>query len=181
MAVSDAEIILAAIQAAGPVNGDPAGWDARVNSMAGKIAVLTGEKSSVIKTIEGIRNAKVFPAHIVGVRKEASSTRGVVTVFTGTDRDNSKNGVPQGCEQFRTERTDSPEGLAMAREVRDLIGHHVLVWIQVEDVPGKDFKVRVVRNVQSLGLSKEPLAQEALAAKQAQEAAQVRSVQDTAA
>lgn len=159
-------IITAAAAAAGPV-ADDSEWRASVTEKAIEIAVMCSDGSDVAKALESIGKAKVFVGHVVSVKKEASSTRGVVTLYTGTDRE--KDGVPAGCEQVRTDRTDAPLGLSMARKVRDLIGHRVVVWVEVEEYNGGQGKVRVLRHVESQGLSGEQIAQDALAAKQAKE------------
>lgn len=108
------------------------------------------------KAREQVGNCKAFTGTVVAVAKEQSSTRGVITLNTGTERENkdsiTKQPLPAGQEQIRTERTDNPGGKALAIKSRNLIGHKVVVWIEVESVPGKDFKVRVLRHIQDLGV-----------------------------
>jgi len=58
-----------------------------------------------------------------------------------------------GKEKVRTERTDNPEGMAMAKRLTELKGHRVLLWIEVEEYDGG--KVRVVRHVEDLGWPRE--------------------------
>ena len=124
-------IITAAVIAAGPAGEDRADWQFRVQENAVSIAVMAGETSSVAKAIESIEKSKVFTGTVVSVKREKSSTRGVITLHTGTDR--TKEGVPAGCEQVRTERTDNPIGLSMAKKMKALIGRKVVVWVEVEE------------------------------------------------
>lgn len=159
------QIVLTAIQSVGPVGDDRAEWEARVMEQIANVTVMaTSDRSDFVRQAESMKSAKTFVGHVVGVRKEASSTRGIVTLFTATDR--AKDGIPAGCEEARTERTDNAFGLHTARRLRELIGHKVLVWVEVETYGNGAGKVRVVRHVQDLGLSEEPLAVEALQRRQ---------------
>ena len=144
-------IVTAAVIAAGPAGEDRAAWQTQVHENAVSIAVMSSETSQIAKAIDQIEKCKVFSGSVVAVKKEQSSTRGIVTLNTGTDR--VKEGLDAGCEQVRTERTDNPFGLAMARKARELIGHRVLVWVEVEEIG--DRKVRVLRHLESLGLAVE--------------------------
>lgn len=83
------------------------------------------------------------------IAKEHSSTRGVVTLHTGTERSDDGN------EQIRTERTDNPVGLAMAKQVKDLVGHKVVVWVEVEQTKNGQSKVRVLRHVEDRGVDRD--------------------------
>lgn len=142
-------VIAAAVTAAGPVGEDRAAWQAAVQELAIGITVMASETSQIAKAIESIENSKVFKGTVMSVKKETSSTRGIVTLHTGTDR--VKDGVPAGCEQVRTERTDNPVGLAMAKKMREMIGNSVLVWVEVEEYNNGAGKVRVLRHAEILG------------------------------
>lgn len=158
-------IILAAVTAAGPIGSDPSAWHGEVAGLVGSITAMTAEGSELSKIIDGMTgpNSKVFRGHLVNVRRQDSSTRGIATLFTGTER--IFEGVPAGCEEVRTERTDNPIGLAMAQRLGSLIGHEVVIWVEVQDFKsGQDTKkMRVVHHAQSLGLSREPMAVQAKA------------------
>lgn len=139
---------------------DPAAWQAAVVGNAIQIAVMASESGAVGRALKQIEESKVFTCTVVSVEKEARSTRGFVIVHTGTERaakDMRGNPLPEGFEVFRTERTDSPIGVAMARKIRGLIGHRVLVWVEVEPIPGdaEGRKARVVRHVEDLGVDAE--------------------------
>jgi len=143
------QIILAAVAATGPdVANDNSGlsWTQRVAETASRVTAMLGEQSEVSRAIAQVEAAKTFPATVVSIRKENSSTRGVVTLRT---RPSDRH--PDGCEEARTERTDQPLGRAMAKRLTALRGHRVMVWIEVEQING-DRKVRVVRWVEDLGV-----------------------------
>ena len=159
------QIILAAVAAAGGVGDDMAEWTGRVEEMAATITTMVSPASRLSHTIDAVENSKVFRGAIVQIRRERSSTRGVLTLFTGTDRANkdaiSGDALPAGCEQVRTARTDDPSGLRMARRAQDLIGHDVLVWVEIEEYNNGNGKLRVLRHVEDLGPSTAPMAVEA--------------------
>lgn len=152
---SKAQIVLAAINAVGPDQGDPENpWGAQVAQKAAEIAVMAyGNRSSAVKAIDGVTgpNTKVFTATIVDVVKEASSTRGLVTLKTKPSKFHE-----DGIEQARTERTDDPAGRAMARALRAVKGHRVAIWIEVEEINGGTGKVRVIRHFEDLGPDNRP-------------------------
>lgn len=140
------QVILAAVGSAGPVGADKAEWNALVRDQAVTIAVMLGENSSVSQALAKFANAgKPFPALILGGKREESSTRMVVN-FRNKDGE---------TEQIRTDRTDSPEGLAMSNIVKGLKGHKVLIWKEIEE-SGQSGpqakKYRVLRHVEDLGI-----------------------------
>lgn len=155
-------IVAGAVAAAGADTGDGA-WAGRVEDYAAQIFTMGGERSHVARMLTSLGSCKVFTGAVLGIQREQSSTRGIVTLKTGTS--DTRDGLPAGCEQVRTDRTDSEgRGLRLARQVRTLIGHRVLVWVEVEEYNGGRGKVRVLRHVEDLGRSDEPEAQAALAA-----------------
>lgn len=102
---------------------------------------------------EQIAKAKTFIGTVTDVKKEQSSTRGVITLFTNTEQ--ARDGLPAGHEQVRTDRTDSGvAGKALALKARSLIGHRVLVHVEIEEYQGKNGpgKVRVLRHLEDLGV-----------------------------
>ena len=169
------DIILAAINAVGQVESGK-DWEAEVTLKAIEIAVLTGEKSNVGKAVDVVLHpdTKIFKGTIVEVEKEASSTRGLVTLNTGTERE-SKHGItkavlPAGLEQVRTDRTDNALGKAIALRARSLKFHQVLVWVEIETMANGN-KSRVLRHVQDLGVDPAYAAAAQAAADQAAAAA----------
>jgi hypothetical protein len=130
---------------------DPTPYNARVSQRAIEIYLLAyGDRSPAVKALNGVTgpDTKVFTASVLDVVKEQSSTRGLVTLKTKvTDRN------PDGTEKVRTERTDDPMGLAMARKLKAVIGHRVVVFVEVEPIPNhpQGHKVRVIRHFEDLG------------------------------
>lgn len=142
------QVILAAVGAAGPKGQDAAEWNARVRDNAVSIAVMLGENSSVSQALDKfLASGKPFLATILGGKREQSSTR-IIVRFANRDGEE---------ETIRTDRTDTPEGLAMANIVKGLVGHRVLLWKEMEDMGGgaQGRKVRVLRHVEDLGLAPE--------------------------
>lgn len=143
-----AQIVLAAASvaaAAAATDDDELDHSTRVALAAAEITSWLDPRSEVSRAITQVANCKVFLASVVAIRKEKSSTRGVVTLHTGTDRSDDGN------EEVRTERTDSPIGRAMARRVQtEMIGRKVLVYVEVEPIGG-DRKVRVLRHIVDQG------------------------------
>ena len=140
------QIVIAAVTAAGPVGDDRAAWSDRVLEMAAQIAAMTSPASDVMTTIDSVNNAKVFTAVLLEIKKEQSSTRGLLTLKTRVSEH-----APDGTEQARTERTDTRQGIAMARRCRALVGHRVAVWVEVQTMKNSTNKVRVIAHIEDLG------------------------------
>lgn len=147
------QVILAAIAASG--ERDEA-WMSRVISNTRDIALLTSERSDLAKLVDNLLDpgVKVFPGTVVGVKREAASTRAVVFLDTGTDhviKGNkrvpinpfTKEPVEEGIEFVRTDRTDTELGLSLARQVKALKGHRVLVFMKMEEMSNGN-KVRTL-------------------------------------
>ncbi len=141
------QIITAAVAAVGAVGDDRATWQGRVEEMIARLTAMCAETSPSARLIEQVERSKTFTATIVGGKIERSSTRVVVILKT---RPSERN--PDGVEEARTERTDTPAGKAMSQRLRALKGHRVAIWVEVEPIPGSDRKVRVVRHVEDLGV-----------------------------
>jgi hypothetical protein len=138
-------IVLAAVGAAGPVGDDRSGWLDRVSDLAAEITVMCSDRSRVARRVQGIANSKVFTATIVGGKLESSSTRGVINLRTKATEQH-----PDGLEQVRTERTDTPDGAAMWSRIKALKDRRVVVWVEVQEYNGGQGKVRVVQHVEDL-------------------------------
>jgi hypothetical protein len=139
------QIVLAAVAAAGPDDGG-GDWDTKVAMNAARITAMTSPQSAVGQSIAQVAGAKVFTGVVESIRKEQSSTRGVIVLQT---RESIHH--PDGREEVRTERTDKAVGLAMARRVRELRGHRVMVWVEIEEIANGQRKVRVLRHIEDLG------------------------------
>jgi hypothetical protein len=60
---------------------------------------------------------------------------------------------PDGLEQVRTERTDTPDGAAMWDRLKALKDHKVVIWVEVQEYNGGQGKVRVVQHVEDLDVA----------------------------
>lgn len=141
-------IVAAAIAAAGPCQSSIA-WRGRVNSLIAPVAAMFGERSNQVQRALGMLNASVFTAPFVGMEMENSSTRIIVKLEHPIDKDH-----PDGIEQLRTERTDTPAGKAMAEKLEHVApGNTLLCWKALEDIrsgPNTGRQVRVVYHIEIL-------------------------------
>lgn len=126
---------------------DHRSWSTQLHENAVALAFHASAGSQLGRVLDASDSDrfKAFPGTVVSVDKEASSTRGLVTLATRPSKHH-----PDGREQARTERTDSSVGLSMARRLRALVGHRVLVWVEVEEYDGG--KARIVRHVEDIGV-----------------------------
>lgn len=141
------QIVLAAVAAVGskPEDGEQADWDLEIHEMAARITAMCSPTSSVAKTIQSVAASKVFTGVILSVKREESSTRGLVTIQGKPSKFHE-----DGVETARTDRTDGASGLAMARRLRKLVGHRVVLWVEVEQIKDGASTVRVIRHVEDL-------------------------------
>jgi hypothetical protein len=132
----------------GPVGESQSEWDAKLKSNAKSLALMLNDNSDVARSINMLADCKNFTGTILGVQKEASSTRGFIALKTVESKFS-----PDGIEVARTERTDSSdEAKAFASRLRtELTGHRVLVWVEMQETKGGQ-KVRILQHVQDLGL-----------------------------
>jgi hypothetical protein len=142
------DIILGAVAMTGPVGESQSEWDAKLKSNAKSLALMLNDNSDVARSINMLAECKNFTGTILGVQKEASSTRGFIALKTVESKFS-----PDGIEVARTERTDSSdEAKAFASRLRtELTGHRVLVWVEMQETKGGQ-KVRILQHVQDLGL-----------------------------
>ena len=154
------QLITSAVNMTGPVGDDPSAWQGQVRLNLAQLTAMTAERSSYSRLIEEVTSAKVFSGTVLAVKREERSTRGLVTLKTRPSEH-----AEDGTETARTDRTDTPDGLAMARKIQSLKGHRVMVWVYIDEVAGKaDRKVRVIKHVEDLGEDAEVMAQIAQAA-----------------
>lgn len=140
--MSDArtQIILAAVAASGERDEQ---WYSRVIANTRDIALMTSEKSDLARLVDSLidESVKVFPATLIKVKKEESSTRAIA--YFKADKTNktepqkdpiSKKPLPVGVEFARTDRTDSEIGRSLAVQVQALARgrHRVLVFMKME-------------------------------------------------
>lgn len=141
------DIILGAVAMTGPVGDSQADWDAKLKANAKSLALMLNDNSDVARSISMLADCKNFTGTILGIQKEASSTRGFIALKTVESKFS-----PDGIEVVRTERTDSSEeAKKFASRIRnELVGHRVLVWVEMQETKAGQ-KVRVLQHVQDLG------------------------------
>lgn len=139
----DASAVSFLTAAAGAADPSDPEYQTKVAGAALDLAALAS--SGIGEVLAKFAAAKTFPATVVGVSKEASSTRGVVMLRT-----RPSERYKDGIEPSRTERTDGSAGRAVARKAVGLIGHKVLVFLVVEKMDGGN-SVRVVINLLDQG------------------------------
>jgi len=143
-------IVLAAIAAAGPAADDPESWSSRVAELSAMVAAMLTPQSDQMRRAAAVVASKVFTAELRSVRREMSSDRVVIELRT-----NPTKFHPDGVELARTERLDSG-GRALARRCRELVGHRVKVWVEVQEISGGAKKVRVLQHIEDLGVIAAP-------------------------
>jgi hypothetical protein len=153
MAVTEAlrqSIILGAVGMSGEVGDDASAFEARVKANAKRLTGMLSEHSPVAKTIDMIDDAKKFPATILYLGKEPKTNRAFVVLKTKPSDDN-----PDGIETARTEIVDwegkSGEAFEFAKQTRNLTGHRVFVYIELQIAKGTGRKVRILQHVEDLG------------------------------
>jgi hypothetical protein len=175
-------IIVAAITGAGPIGADADTWEANVLRGARRItAILSDTDSNFGKAIEEIDGAGKFVMLLSLVKKETKSTRGVCYFQEAPKLENGVfaaprytseqisavhaeqtaaraagvkplPALPEGLEAIRTDRTDTIDGLLMAKEASGLVGHRVLVYKVMEVAANNpNIKVRVLKLLTDLG------------------------------
>lgn len=135
---------------------------AAMNRAVRDIVKETGERSQTALLLEKLTgpDTKHFSGTLLRVEKEERSTRAVLTLDTGSNREAkdaiTKQVLPEGQEQVRSERTDSDEGKILAMEAKALVGRRVLLTVYLEQMSGNSGqKVRVVQDIQDLGKPRE--------------------------
>lgn len=164
-------IILEALRETAPVDGETAReHDARVKAHIYELSArLGGENNPLVAAAGAIDECDVFTAVVGLVKKEKSSTRGLVylvqdasawthrslleQVHRGFIADRRGFQFPDGVEVIRTDRTDTPEGLITARLATGLVGHRVLVYKAHETLKNdQNRRVKILRHLVDLGV-----------------------------
>ncbi|WP_375000086.1 hypothetical protein [Aeromicrobium sp. CTD01-1L150] len=145
-----ATIVAAAVTVVGaPTDGATYKWRKSVEGVATDIAAMSAAGDPIGRAVQQLLDSKTLVGIVSDITKEKSSTRGKVELDTGYSTKYS----PDGIDTFRTDRTDTDAGLAMAKRIRSLKGHRVRVWIENEgrDEAAGEKGFRVVRRVEDLG------------------------------
>ncbi|MGP4994607.1 hypothetical protein [Glutamicibacter ardleyensis] len=148
------QIILSAITASAnePVDqNNPLTAEERVIEKVTQFNAMLNENSKVVKKLRALNGQdgtelKHIAGVVLGVYREASSTRGIVVLKT----EPHERWNPRGIEIARTERMDSSGlGLKLSRQLRELVGHKVVLTVEVR--MAKEYKVRVVSHYSVVG------------------------------
>lgn len=155
------DLLIAAMTAVGPVtaptvNGSGAviasaaeTWEFQVEQKAMEIMVMGSTGSRFARALDVVATAhdrsvatsKAFSAKLVGFEIEDRSKR-VVVILAAKGADET--------EFVRTDRFDTGRGALMARQVKALEGHRVMVYIEMEETSAGR-KVRILRHLIDLG------------------------------
>ncbi|WP_028245557.1 hypothetical protein [Pseudoclavibacter soli] len=163
-------VILNALAATEHIDGETSReHDARVKAKIYELSArLGGENNPLVTAAQAIAECDVFTAVVGLVKKEKSSTRGLVYLVQNPDewtrerlRDEVHTGYvaarkdytfPDGVEVIRTDRTDTPEGLLLAKRATELVGHKVVVYKAHETLKNDaNRKVKILRHLTDLG------------------------------
>jgi len=144
---TQAQVVIAAAIIAGPQ-----GSDSDVKRHTERIATYLIDGSLPMSAFaaaeqkaQNTSQLKSFPATIIGIDKENTSTRAVLFLRTKPSEHH-----PNGQETVRTERTDSDAGRNDALTLQSLIGHKVFIHVAVERTGTNN--VRVIRSWEDKGV-----------------------------
>ncbi len=155
------QIILAAISAAGPVDGftptdDCRTWEDRVRGLAFDIFMMAHPSSQLSRQLGDLSRCRPYLAVVESVKKEQTSKRGLVKL-----RVKPSKFARDGVEIIRTDFMDvygegdagvnKGPGHAMAVRARDLIGHQVTVWAETERNEDGTPRGKVLRHLEDRG------------------------------
>lgn len=150
------QIILGAINTTGPNDGTTEDWDVRFDQNLRTITAMIGEGSKAYKTVQMMGEAKKFKGTILGVKAEKTSRRGLVFLYT-----KPSDFHPDGVESARTEQVDRPEAKALYEQLKSLVGHRVLVFVEMQASDNGGKKFRIIQHIQDLGPDNDFDAEEA--------------------
>jgi hypothetical protein len=126
-------IVIGAMAAAGNMNSSIA-WKGRINALIPEVAAVLGSRSSQMRRALAMSRATIFTAPFAKAELEPSSTRMIVSLEHGVDKDH-----PDGFQHIRTERTDSQTGKRMAEKLKEVKpGNTLLCWKVLEEIRGGD-------------------------------------------
>jgi len=140
-----------AVQASGGMRADEDRHDylARVRQLAVDLWLETSAESETVRRVAELAACRTFPAVLLGVRIEPSTTRAVLTLRSwGPDGDRQ--------EEIRTDRTDDPRGVQTLELARGLVGHRVTVYKLEEAGRSRHLRYRCAKHLVDLGPATTP-------------------------
>lgn len=149
------QVILAAVGSLGAVNN--ADLPVQAATRVADILALFDSGSDASRVYAGLTSpdSKKVYGWLEAVVKEKSSNRAVITLRTKPN--DAYN--PDGIDKARSERLESEYARALANKAHALIGHNVIVSMEVQtykDKDGKASKMRVFWDVTDRGEAPEP-------------------------
>ncbi len=114
-------LVLAAVALAGPLGPS---WRTRLMAAVTELGTVLVDRSAVYRHAELFLGAVTFPAELVELELEESSTRVIAHLRTEPSR-----WAKDGRETARTYRTDTPAGRAQRDLLTPLVGRRVRVWV----------------------------------------------------
>jgi hypothetical protein len=157
------QVILAAVSSLGPV--EAADLPDLTAARVADIVALFDADSDAAKVFAGLTSpdTKKVYGWVESVKPERSSNRAVITLVT---KPHAKYN-PDGVDKARSARLESPYAKALANKAHKLIGHNVVVAIELQSFTGKDGdvgKMRVFWDIIDRGVAERPDYQVARAA-----------------
>lgn len=145
----DQEIVLAAVNAAGPVGNNPGAWRAKVrDELVPMIAAMLREGSPLLQRADQVVGSAVFGGELVGMELEESSTRVIVRFRSETTSKSDDEG--DGTETIRTYRTDTAQGKAQYKRLQEAgVGAKLLIYKFMEEAQ-KGREVRILAHFEVL-------------------------------
>ena len=127
--------------------------EALVADKAKQLLMSTGEGGRLFAEVAPVAKAeKVFRSIIAGIETEASSGRAVLILHSRIDPNAQNEDKRNGYEKIRTEFLNDPHGRLLARQAKDLIGHNVIVFAEMQPMQGRTGQnVRVLKGIKALG------------------------------
>lgn len=153
-------VVMTAINSLGNVPEDDS-FAAQVAARVGDISLALTDGSDAYKVFEAMTGPndgetnKVVHSWLKNVTFDKKSNRAKLIL---TSKPHPKYN-PDGREEMKTERLESPYALALAKRAKNMIGHNVTIYLGYEtfnDKDGDKMKSRVVWNIVDRGAAKEP-------------------------
>src|SRR5215203_4572206 len=116
----------------------------RVRQLAVDLWLETSAESETVRRVAELAACRTFPAVLLGVRIEPSTTRAVLTL-----RSWGPDGERQ--EEIRTDRADDPRGVQTLELARGLVGHRVTVYKLEETGRSPRLRYRCAKHLVDLG------------------------------
>ena len=166
MSDSVMNLTAAAATAVGPIGArEKAQWQAEVLQAALALHQLASPRGPIGKYLDGIARVedhvanqrpklgKIFVATVHESRREERTGRALITLTSYNDKTGEWK-----QEVCRTDFLSNSDGLGLrlAKMARDLVGHKVRVWIELEPKQdGSGESVRMLRHLEDLGIDKQ--------------------------